>query len=127
MRGYGLRAASEQPSYLLPARIGLSNIGRGTIWMESPPSYTCPECLVGILRPRKSSYFTMEEGHLITVPDFPAWVCDVCGRREYDTAALAELNAMLETDRRLRRRPKRPAPGGEQDKPSASADRHHRP
>lgn len=95
--------------------------------MERPPIYTCPECLVGILRPRKTSYFAMEDGHLISVPDFPAWVCDVCGRREYDTAALAELNAMLETDRRLRRRPKRPAPGGDPDKPSASADPHHRP
>jgi hypothetical protein len=32
---------------------------------------------------------------LITVPDFPAWVCDVCGRREYDLQALNQLNLLL--------------------------------
>jgi hypothetical protein len=32
---------------------------------------------------------------LITVPDFPAWSCDVCGRREYDTNALNQLSLLL--------------------------------
>jgi YgiT-type zinc finger domain-containing protein len=72
--------------------------------------YPCPECQVGNLRPRHVSYFTMEDRNLVCVPDFPAWVCDVCGRREYDSSALAELRAMLDTTRRGSRRPRRRPP-----------------
>ena len=41
------------------------------------------------------TYFTWLGDELITVPDFPAWVCDVCGRREYDPYALSQLNMLL--------------------------------
>ena len=40
------------------------------------------------------TYFTWLGEELITVPNFPAWVCDVCGRREYDERAISWL-AML--------------------------------
>lgn len=56
---------------------------------------TCPECSVGYLKRRNVAYFTWMGEELISVPDFPAWVCDVCGRREYDTQALNWLAAML--------------------------------
>lgn len=59
------------------------------------------------------AYFTVHGGQVISVPDFPSWVCDVCGRREYDAAAVAELRVMLESSRRPSRRPKRPRPGPE--------------
>jgi hypothetical protein len=32
---------------------------------------------------------------LITVPNFPAWICDFCGDRSYDTHALAQLSILL--------------------------------
>jgi len=32
---------------------------------------------------------------LITVPDFPAWVCDICGHRTYDGEALTQLSMLL--------------------------------
>jgi hypothetical protein len=35
---------------------------------------------------------------VITVPDFPAWVCDMCGHRDYDTKALAQLSLLLNPD-----------------------------
>ena len=38
---------------------------------------TCHECHAGLLRPRHVTYFTWLGGELITVPHFPAWVCDV--------------------------------------------------
>jgi YgiT-type zinc finger domain-containing protein len=59
------------------------------------PSYTCSECQAGQLRRRFVTYFTWLGEELITVPDFPAWVCDVCGRREYDPAALNHLSLLL--------------------------------
>lgn len=82
--------------------------------MPHEASYACPECQVGSLRAASVSYLTRLRGQVVTVPDFPAWVCDVCGRREYDEAAIAELRAMLESGspphRRIRRQPRPPAP-----------------
>jgi YgiT-type zinc finger domain-containing protein len=77
-------------------------------------TYPCPECQVGTLRAAGVAYLTRLRGQLVTVPDFPAWVCDVCGRREYDEAAIAELRAMLESGspprRRIGRQLRRPTP-----------------
>jgi YgiT-type zinc finger domain-containing protein len=56
---------------------------------------TCPECQVGSLRPRSVPYYAHLDSLLITVPDFPAWVCDVCHHCEYDGAALDDLRAIL--------------------------------
>jgi YgiT-type zinc finger domain-containing protein len=70
--------------------------------MTKSPLYPCPECSVGALRARRVSFFTVIGGQAVSVPDFPAWVCDMCGRREYDEAALAELRAMLQPSRTRR-------------------------
>ena len=58
-------------------------------------AYQCTECQAGILHLRQITYFTWLDEELVTVPNFPAWVCDVCGRREYDTQAIAWLAAIL--------------------------------
>jgi YgiT-type zinc finger domain-containing protein len=55
----------------------------------------CPECQTGVLHLRYLTYFTWLNNELITVPNFPAWVCDVCGRREYDPRAVKWLNTLL--------------------------------
>lgn len=69
----------------------------------------CPECQTGVLRLEFLTYFTWLSDELVSVPNFPAWVCDVCGRREYDSRAIARLNTLLnhEVGRRPlpRRRP----------------------
>ncbi|MCL4559985.1 MAG: YgiT-type zinc finger protein [Chloroflexi bacterium] len=41
------------------------------------------------------TYFTWLADELITVPNFPSWICDVCGRREYDSHAISQLNLLL--------------------------------
>lgn len=41
------------------------------------------------------AYYTWLGDELITVPDFPAWVCDICGRCEYDANALTRLTLLL--------------------------------
>lgn len=74
----------------------------------------CPECQTGSLRLEYLTYFTWLNEELITVPNFPAWVCDVCGRREYDLRAITWLNTILspeagrKSDRRRRRAPRQP-------------------
>jgi YgiT-type zinc finger domain-containing protein len=61
-----------------------------------PESFPCNECHAGILKPHRLTYFTWLGNELITVPQFPAWICDVCGRREYDEKAITWLNMILD-------------------------------
>jgi YgiT-type zinc finger domain-containing protein len=61
-----------------------------------PEDFPCNECHAGILQPRHITYFTWLGAQLISVPHFPAWVCDVCGKREYDTKAIMWLNMILD-------------------------------
>lgn len=75
----------------------------------------CSECHAGVLQPRHVTYFTWLGRELITVPHFPAWVCDVCGRREYDERAVQWLNILLDPNAGRptsanRRTPPRPRP-----------------
>ena len=44
------------------------------------------------------TYFTWLSDELITVPNFPAWICDVCGRREYDEKSISWLTMLLNPD-----------------------------
>ncbi len=66
----------------------------------------CSECQTGIMRLEYLTYFTWLNDELITVPNFPAWVCDICGRREYDGQAISRLNTMLSSEGR-RSKPKK--------------------
>jgi YgiT-type zinc finger domain-containing protein len=94
---------------------------------EDKQSYPCRECQVGALQPRPVSYFTVQDGQLISVPDFPAWVCDVCGTTEYDSSALAELHAMLDANRQSLRPRRRIRPKGDVEPPRPTADARRRP
>ncbi len=62
---------------------------------DTPYQSLCSECQTGVLRLEYLTYFTWLNDELITVPNFPAWVCDVCGRREYDNRAITRLNTLL--------------------------------
>lgn len=72
----------------------------------------CEHCSAGHLQPQRVTLARWVDGRFIIVPGFPAWVCDLCGNREYDSAALEQLQAAL---RRGPRPPsgarRRPAPG----------------
>jgi YgiT-type zinc finger domain-containing protein len=77
---------------------------------DAPP---CRECSAGVMHLRHITYFTWLGEELITVPHFPAWICDMCGRREYDERAISWLTMLLspnagEPTRRIKRAP-RPA------------------
>lgn len=95
--------------------------------MPSDASYPCPECQLGTLEPRTVSFFTVRNGQPVTVPDFPAWVCDVCGRREYDSAALAELQAMLDSVPNRFRRGLRRQPPSDRTPPARQDESRRRP
>ena len=58
--------------------------------------YYCPECQSGLLNMAHVTYFADVPGEMIMAPDFPAWVCDICGYQEYDSLALTWLYALLD-------------------------------
>jgi len=62
---------------------------------DNEGTFPCTECPAGHLQRQLITYFTWLGDELITVPNFPAWVCDVCGRREYDSRAVSRLNLLL--------------------------------
>lgn len=71
----------------------------------------CTECQTGVYRLQYITYFTWLNDELITVPNFPAWVCDVCGRREYDSRAITWLNTLLNPEAGRRPSARRRKPG----------------
>ena len=58
-------------------------------------SFQCSECQAGMMHLQHITYFTWLDEELVTVPNFPAWVCDMCGRREYDARAISWLTTIL--------------------------------
>ncbi len=84
-------------------------------------SLPCTECPAGHLTRQYITYFTWLADELITVPDFSAWVCDVCGRREYDLQALNQLNLLLNPNAGKpsnRHRPATPKPDSKPRRPT---------
>lgn len=76
--------------------------------------YFCPECQAGVLQITHVTYFTHVIGEMITVPDFPAWICDICGYQEYDSRALSWLYVLLD--------PSTARPGRHINRPHHTAD-----
>lgn len=51
----------------------------------------CPRCMFGKCTERKITYVGLYKGRILTAPDTPARVCDVCGYREFDEFAIEHL------------------------------------
>lgn len=62
---------------------------------ETAQTHSCINCQGGRKRLRSATLMTWLGNDLITVPNFPAWICDLCGHRTYDTHALAQLSLIL--------------------------------
>lgn len=62
---------------------------------DKEPVIRCRECAFGRLHRKYVTYFTWMGEELITVPDFPALVCDSCGWRQYDGNAVNRLAVLL--------------------------------
>ncbi len=85
-------------------------------------SKPCGRCQAGHKRLRLVTLMTWLDDELITVPDFPAWICDICGHRNYDTRALAQLSLVLnpEAGQPVKQRTARPTNPPSQSLPPIS-------
>jgi YgiT-type zinc finger domain-containing protein len=73
----------------------MSGEGSGVGSDSAETIYQCPECSAGLMRLSYITYFTWLNEELVTVPNFPAWICDLCGRRDFDPRAVTWLNTLL--------------------------------
>lgn len=62
--------------------------------------YPCPNCGGGRKHLQHITYLTWFRDQMITVPNFPAWVCDLCGGRDFDSRAVSWLHTILNTQER---------------------------
>lgn len=62
---------------------------------EPAETQSCLNCQGGIKHLRTATLMTWLGNDLITVPNFPAWICDLCGHRTFDSHALAQLSMLL--------------------------------
>lgn len=72
--------------------------------------FPCRQCQAGKMQLRSVTYITWLGDDLVMVPDFPAWVCDFCGRREYDEDALNRLSLLLSPEAGRPEKPRKPMP-----------------
>ena len=80
----------------------------------------CMDCRIGKMTQKKVTHVVWVRDAFIMVPDFPARVCDFCGKREFDGQALARLYWMLNADVAAQEiRPFKP--------PAKSTENRHRP
>ncbi len=62
--------------------------------MQQNDALTCPHCLVGLMKSGKATFTGVLYGMFLSVPDMDAFICDICGAREFSTDALVGLEAL---------------------------------
>jgi len=72
--------------------------------MSQSESYPCPVCHIGRLHLQPVTYTQVYYGMLVSVPNTPAWVCDMCHTVEYDRQSVQRIAALMEQAGPPRRR-----------------------
>lgn len=73
---------------------------------------------MGVMQIKRQTFFARVQGNFLAVPDFPLWVCLVCGYEEYDVDTLMWLQDIFD--------PREPRRGLEkQVEPGESMIYHH--
>lgn len=56
----------------------------------------CEECGIGHCRPVLDPYLMKIGKHMLTMPNSPAYACDICGHRFFDDNFLYTIHYLLE-------------------------------
>lgn len=63
--------------------------------MESEFAFYCPRCQHGRCHPGRATFTRLFRGRIVSAPDTPAFVCDVCGYTEFERASVQQLHHLL--------------------------------
>lgn len=58
--------------------------------------YQCSHCRIGRLHEIKTPYLTTVSGHIMVVPDSPAYHCDMCSQITYDAQFLQNIQGLID-------------------------------
>jgi YgiT-type zinc finger domain-containing protein len=58
-------------------------------------AFICPVCHMGHLDLKLTTYVRQYGETLISVPNTPAWVCDVCHERQYDPLSIQRIETLV--------------------------------
>jgi len=56
----------------------------------------CNRCRIGRLQAITTPYLTKINGHIMVMPDIPAYHCDMCGLVRYDQQFLVNIEKLLD-------------------------------
>jgi hypothetical protein len=62
--------------------------------MSDEFAFYCPRCLFGRCYANTGTYITLYKGRIISAPDTPAYICDVCNYQEFDQQAIQQLQLL---------------------------------
>lgn len=63
--------------------------------MPEPSAFSCPNCQIGICHPKRTTYLTIYDNTLVSVPNTAVWQCDICQYQEFEHQTIARLEALL--------------------------------
>ncbi len=55
----------------------------------------CPNCHLGHMDLKLATYVQQYGETLISVPNTPVWICDVCHTRQFDEFSIQRIEAMI--------------------------------
>lgn len=64
--------------------------------IQNRTGYPCPRCTVGRCVPQSQTYVEIYQGQLLSVPEMPVYICDVCHYSEFEIDAVESLWDMLD-------------------------------
>jgi len=57
--------------------------------------FICPVCHMGHLDLKLTTYVRQYGETLISVPNTPAWICDVCHERQFDPMSIQRIETLI--------------------------------
>jgi len=63
--------------------------------MPDTSAFPCPNCQIGICHPKRTTYLTIYNDMLVSVPNTAVWQCDICQYQEFEHQTIARLEALL--------------------------------
>ncbi len=63
--------------------------------MDNDFAFYCPRCQHGRCYSGRATFARVIHGKMISAPDTPAFICDVCGYNEFEYGALMALTQLL--------------------------------
>lgn len=63
--------------------------------MSDTAAPSCPRCQIGHLQSTKATYSYVHNGLFVSVPNMPAWKCDICQYQEFDYDAMIRIEVLV--------------------------------